>query len=375
MDLSLAKAMSGRCDFYYIMQLLPYWLKSTALNIAKPPAQSGVYGGHDIPEIAAFSNYLDLDKTFIAYKSDTRLICQQTLKMQAELEKLIAQIKPDIIHFNSIVNFQFFKFLLFNKTPAVLTLHDPIPHSSDENFINALRIGINHRFLKNTIVLNSAQLAPYIKRYSRDPEKTFVSRLGVYEYLKDYSKAENARAPRKSILFFGRIEPYKGVEYLLEAFAEISAKHPDCELVIAGRGKLYWDTKLHEGKPNIKILNRFIDNAELVSLLDGALCCVCPYKDATQSGVMMTSYAMGVPVIASDVGGLSESISDRKTGILVKPCDAHALAMALDEYLSDADSFEKYSANIKKEYFEGASSWGGICDGLIRIYKKILAKK
>lgn len=71
---------------------------------------------------------------------------------------------------------------------------------------------------------------------------------------------------------------------------------------------------------------------QLAGLLNDALFAVCPYKDATQSGVIQTAFSMDCPVIGTDVGALPEAIDNGVTGLIVPPCNSEALAHAIIRY-------------------------------------------
>ena len=106
------------------------------------------------------------------------------------------------------------------------------------------------------------------------------------------------------VLFFGRISPYKGVEYLFRAMERVHKVHPNVKVIVAGSGEMYFDASEYEKYEYVKIVNRFIELDELADLIRGALFTVCPYTDATQSGVVYSSFALNTPVIATNVGGL-----------------------------------------------------------------------
>ena len=109
-------------------------------------------------------------------------------------------------------------------------------------------------------------------------------------------------------------------------------------------------------------------------MLSKSVCTVCPYKDSTQSGVVMTSYAFDVPVIATRVGGMPEFIEDGKTGFLVPKEDADALAGVLDDYLGNRALQIRLSANIKEDALKESRSMKGICMKIYNFYSHILEK-
>lgn len=121
----------------------------------------------------------------------------------------------------------------------------------------------------------------------------------------------------------------------------------------------------------VQVTNRYVGMEELAGLLQDCAISVCPYTDATQSGVIMTSYSLGKPVVASNVGGLGEMIEDGKTGLLVPPRDVDALANAIVALLKDNDLRAKMQQRIKYEYFVGDKSWKKIAEKYLDFYKTL----
>lgn len=110
----------------------------------------------------------------------------------------------------------------------------------------------------------------------------------------------------------------------------------------------------------------------LSELLQNSALTVCPYTDATQSGVIMTSYSLCKPVVATNVGGLGEMVDNQKTGLLVPPKDMDALADAIIALLNDDAKREKMADNIRNDYFVGDKSWKVIAEKYIEFYKTVL---
>ncbi len=99
------------------------------------------------------------------------------------------------------------------------------------------------------------------------------------------------------VLFFGRVEKYKGVDLLYAAFKDYPQLKDEI-LVIAGKGNVYFD---YENLPNVIWLNRFILDEEIKNLFQKAKCVVFPYISATQSGVFSFCFYFNKQVIASDI--------------------------------------------------------------------------
>jgi glycosyltransferase involved in cell wall biosynthesis len=99
---------------------------------------------------------------------------------------------------------------------------------------------------------------------------------------------------------------------------------------------------------------------------------VCPYTDATQSGVAMTAFALGKPVIASNVGGFMDVINTGHNGILIPPKDSIALANAIELLITDENKLTNMSNNVA--YFEKTNknfSWQAIVKKLVSLYESI----
>ena len=115
--------------------------------------------------------------------------------------------------------------------------------------------------------------------------------------------------------------------------------------------------------------------SELGELLSSATVVVCPYTDATQSGVVMSAFTYLVPVVATNVGGLPEMIDNNITGLLVPPKDSKALAICLIELLKSDDKLNNFRKNIYEYCNNGKFSWKNIALQYLKIYNDTLYKK
>jgi glycosyltransferase involved in cell wall biosynthesis len=138
------------------------------------------------------------------------------------------------------------------------------------------------------------------------------------------------------VLFFGYVRRYKGLDTLLEAWPNVRARRP-ATLVVAG--EFYEDAAPYRalaqaagGEPGVRLLERYIPDEEVEALFKAADLVVLPYRSATQSGVTHVAYALGVPVLTTDVGGLAETVHPGETGLIVPPEDPGALAAGIVEF-------------------------------------------
>lgn len=135
-----------------------------------------------------------------------------------------------------------------------------------------------------------------------------------------------------TLLFFGRISPYKGVEVLLDAMCRVWASLPKARLVLAGEGQLPDHPVVHD--PRVELLSRHVHEDEVPDLFARSACVVLPYRQAAQSGVGSLAKRHARPLVVSAVGGLPELVADG-SGLIVPPGCAEALANALLELLRD----------------------------------------
>ena len=153
-----------------------------------------------------------------------------------------------------------------------------------------------------------------------------------------------------SLLFFGRVEAYKGVDTLLAAWTAASGdlrvnssnSWQTTRLIIAG--PVARDVTLPPLPPAVELRNRRIADEEAEALFRSAAVLVLPYRDATQSALVAAAYAFGVPVIVTEVGALPEYVVPGETGWVVPPGDAGALATALREALADPARLRRIGA-------------------------------
>ena len=200
-----------------------------------------------------------------------------------------------------------------------------------------------------------------------------MSRLSIYTHLQESASAP-ALCSHPYILYIGRIHSHKGIEYFCEAMETITSDMPDVHAVIAGNGSFYFDISKYKKMSNYMFLNRYISNEELVSLISNSIAVVCPYIDATQSGVIMSAFALNKPVVATNVGALHEMVEDGRHGFLVPPKDSKALESAIRQIMQPGIA-QQMSANIERDYSSGIYSWHTIASEILDIYETIIKKR
>lgn len=178
-----------------------------------------------------------------------------------------------------------------------------------------------------------------------------------------------------TFLFFGRIESYKGLRYLLDACDVLHGRARDFRVVVAGRGN---DLECHRARiaanARVELIDHYVPAAEVPNLFRSAMAVVLPYTDATQSGVAALAFAHSRPVIATRVGDVPEVVIDGQTGLMVTPRDVNALADAMERLLIDRrlrDSLAAGAARFAKERL----SWPRIADQVDDVYRRALMSR
>lgn len=175
---------------------------------------------------------------------------------------------------------------------------------------------------------------------------------------------------KKYLLFFGFIRDYKGLDLLLEALKELD---PDYHVIIAGEvygsfEKYQLIIERNNISDRVHVFSDYIPDDEVTVYFSASDVCVLPYKGATQSGITAVSHHFDVPIIATDVGGLKETIAHEKTGLIVDSPDALLIANAVNSYFNDQMA-EKFSENIRVE--KAVRSWPNFARKVLEFVKTL----
>ena len=171
-----------------------------------------------------------------------------------------------------------------------------------------------------------------------EPREKALERLGLdpqYRYL----------------LFFGLVRAYKGLDWLLEAFADERLRKYPLRLLVAGE---FYDAKepyleiirSHGLGEEVIVHDTFVPDHQVKDYFNAADIVVQPYKSATQSGVTQIAYHFGKPMLVTNIGGLEEIVPNGEVGYAVAP-NVHGIADALVDFFEN-DRFEPFKANLLK---------------------------
>jgi glycosyltransferase involved in cell wall biosynthesis len=296
-------------------------------------------------------------------------------KMFLDLMSLIREVRrfrPDLIHcqecFRDCLTLAIPYLAAF---PFVLTIHDHKPHSGTDSQLK-LRSRF-HRYLLRRVADSVIVHGEIIKQETelllpRLKGKVHAVPLGV---LAGDARPFRADWEEGLILFFGRINKYKGLQYFVEAIELLQNWGVQAKAIIAGTGpELVTLRERIIGNPAFILLEEFIPAEAVPGLFKRSQIVVLPYTDATQSAVAALAISHARPIIASDVGSLREMVRPGVNGLLVSPKDVIGLAEAIKKLLTnpnEAASMGAAAHHLARTEF----SWESIAEKTITVYESL----
>ncbi len=297
------------------------------------------------------------------------------------VRKLIDALRPDVVHLHGrlgMLDFPFLAHLRARGVGLVYTAHNPRPRSGRNSWLDLAR----YRQVDAVIVLST--------RGRRDLADDGVQRdkilympHGNYIHFCDAGDL-NSRSARqllglspdaRTILFFGAIAPYKGLDILIDAFARQTQNDPSVRLIIAGRpleDMTQYLQAIARGNLERSVLLdlRWIPFEEMPKYFLAADVVVFPYRQAYQSGVLQLAYGFGRPVVVTDGGELGITVAEDGTGVVAKGVTSHDLAEAISHLLENRDIAEMMGRRGRR-LAETKYSWQAIAKTCLDVYASI----
>jgi len=260
---------------------------------------------------------------------------------------------------------------LAEKVPVAEMVHDVTPHPGFMGALEKIHHVLYPSMADAVISLSGHAHAELVRKY---PRKYHIeSRLGVL--LPSLGISPDAVGSRRHrFLFFGRIEPYKGLDVLVEAFAMARRANPSVELTVAGRGRIEPAILGRMLELGVTVRNEYLSDDEAARVVAEHGVLVLPYTSATQSGVAAVAWANGLPCVATSVGALPEQVLDGKSGLVVPANDPAAFAEAMVRLSEDsglARAMSEEALRLGREVY----SWNKIGSDLVRDLKAFLARR
>jgi len=242
------------------------------------------------------------------------------------------------------------------KNKILFITENVISHEANKIDTILTKLGLKNASMFLTL---SKSVEQELKRFAK-VRKIYRSELPRYDYyqtdnivnISSFKGELGITEEDKVLLFFGYIRKYKGLDILIKAFPKILEKYPKTFLLVVGEFydnpssylKLIDDLNIGH---KIKVINKFIPNEEISKYYQVSDVVILPYLSATQSAILNVTYSFKKPVIATDVGGLSEFVEKGKTGIIVKPNSVDEIVRGYSEYLRLKPSVD-FARNIEQ---------------------------
>ena len=298
------------------------------------------------------------------------------LVSMVRLKSRLRREPPDIIHFQWLPLPFVDKRLLggFGRiAPLVLTVHDSNPYNGDPSTVRS------HGFSDcldtfDHLIATTRQGRARLVELGVPDEKVSVVPLGLMESLPPQAPPVQMDG-RLTLLMFGKIKHYKGVDVLLEAFAALPpALRAQARIRVIGKAYMPLEPLKELAKSrgvgdSFDLEPRFVPDSEVNGLFSPRVVAVFPYRAIDASAVLPYALANACPVIASALGDFAERLEDEREGLLVPPGDVAALAEALARMITDRDFAAKCGVRARKSA-EATPDWGMIGRQTLDVYKK-----
>ena len=374
-SLHFVRALSSLAEVHFVLEVAPENWMTAGFDVARQELPDGLSPAAGIFERyfprPAWDFWRSCAGFWLAVHNSRQSLSIRTWNTSRKVVAAIRAMRPDVVHLDD----RSFRLSLglsgFGRIPVVMNMHDPVPHSGEEgDWRSRLNDMLALRQVSHYVVFSEFTRELFMKNFAEDPSHVSILRFGSLDLIRTALPEGVAEEPR-TVLFLGRISPYKGVANLLRAAAIVAAKESNVRFVIAGKpidGMAMPRIPSLGNGCTVTLLDRYVKNAEAAALLQRSSMLVCPYLDATQSAVLLPAYGSDRPVIASSVGAMPEYLWDGQTGILVPPGDDAALAEAIVSLLRDEPrrtGMKRAIERMKKDVL----SWEGAAEGAMKIYR------
>lgn len=261
----------------------------------------------------------------------------------------------DAVYFESLHTWNLPIMLMSGKAKTYHVIHEVIPHDGDRQvkMVDLMNKAVV-KFADTIVLRNKTYIQDMVDRYGISADRV--------KYLELWRRYPAYTAPVHSgrVLFFGRINPYKGADNLLE----IVRLCPDVQIDVVGRVDPQMQDVVNQlaKEKNVKLNNDYVTDAEMRETFVNSDWAIVPYNSASQSGIIIDAYKYSRPVIAFAVGAIPEQVEAGKSGYLVEAGDNKKFAeMLMDAMrLSNAeyDSMSRYAYQYGSKKYAASGAVG-----------------
>jgi glycosyltransferase involved in cell wall biosynthesis len=255
---------------------------------------------------------------------------------------------------------------ILQKHKLIFTLHEVAKHYNGQKIESRLLNFLNEKQVP-IIVHSEISYKRLMSEYAYDKEKVINIHFGLFETYKYFNNAHLPEA-KDSILFYGFLQAYKGLEIFIKAIKYARQSFPNIKAVIAGSGS---DPALEiiKNDKTFIIINKYLENDEITELNKQAKIIICPYTSASQSGMVTTTNVFNKSVIASDIDGFKEIIIDKVSGYLIEVNDYVEFGKCIINLFMDENIISNMQKNVKEFYETGSYNWDNIAAQTINFYQ------
>ena len=260
----------------------------------------------------------------------------------------------------------------------VWTAHNVLPHETITSNDLAVRRKIAR--VADAVIVHSSSTLPAlaaagipVSEAAVIPHPSYVGRYPQTATREEGRAALNLPIDAAVCLFLGRIEPYKNVPALIDAFTVVAKELPNAQLVIAGacrdlslQSQL---TSMLEPVDRASSVIRRISDAELTNFFQAADVVACPFLDVTTSGSALLALSFGVPIVAPRIGALADLPDD--VGFFYEPNEVDGLAAALSRALGSPDDVAKKAQHAYD--YALSMTWARAAEATDIVYQRVLS--
>ena len=272
-----------------------------------------------------------------------------SLMSLSRTRKLVRRFDADVIHLQDAILTDPRLIVAARARPGrfALTVHDPTRHPGGN------RPRARFELVRKALIRSAGLIFVHAEALREELIERHHTRTPIVVVPHGVDEPSVKPLPvTPSLLFFGRIMSYKGLDTLLDAMPAVWDSNPDVRLTVAGEGSVPHHSLLSDDR--VSVLNSHVPEEEVAGLYERSTCVVLPYRQASQSGVGSLARTYGRAMVVTEVGGLPDLVQGG-AGRSVPPEDPRALAAAIWEVLGTRGLAERMGRAGAASAREGAS--------------------
>lgn len=307
------------------------------------------------------------------------------IEVLGRAKRLLREIEPDLVHhmFPSWIDYGFSFYPILNQTrpfiygPILTQTSGAVPPAMapKDHLTAAYRKAFSRRLYVQTlrratrVIVSLEDAFGYLPRFVRDKSVTICHGVDSRLFHPSTRRAENSAF---NVVFLGRLVPFKGASVAIRAVSQIKERIPNIVLAIAGvgpqRDELETLARSEGVEDSVRFLG-FVEGSRVPSLLRNSDVLCCPSIADASPTVILQGMACGLPIVASNVGGISEMVGHGASGLLVEPDNEMKLSEAFVKLHEDSELRRRLGDDgrlrVEREY-----DWDVIAKRMVGLYRE-----